>query len=352
MKINLETLLREKRFQAPEGWDWSFRTFDDGSQNKMKIRYGQVRSRASYKAVAVIIGGLGDFGEQYFELANQLIAEGIKPIIIDMPGQGGSSRYLPEQPMRRHSKGFDVILSQLHSIFDENVVSSAIDINDNHKRLPCILIAHSMAGHIALRYLAEYNKSSRGLDIFTCATLTSPMLGIQAVRQFPAFLRFPIIKLLSLRPSAYVPGGCDWYDGYRERLGFEGIFSSDPVRYEIQRAYYNDPAHQFLVTGSPTNKWLLDAYLSCKKIEEKGYLEKIHTPVLIGIAGADRLVDNTATHAALKRLKHAEYIEFADCQHEIFMESDKFRTPFIERFFTFIKDNVLNRIDAGKTYIQ
>lgn len=348
MKIDLATLLLQKRFRPPEGWDWSFRTFD----TDMKIRYGQVRSRKAYDAVALIVGGLGDFGEQYYELANQLEDRNIKAIVIDLPGQGGSSRYLPAQPMKRHSKGFDLILSQLHTIIDEIVLSAAIDVDDNHKRLPCILVAHSMGGHVALRYLAEYNKSSRNTNIFSCAILSAPMLGIQAVNQFVPWLRHTILKILSLRSTSFVPGGSHWYDGYRERLGFKGIFSSDAERYEIQRAYFTDPDHQFLAIGSPTNKWLLDAYQSCKKIDSAGYLEKVEIPVLIGLAGADKLVDNAAILRSVKRLKHGELMEILDSQHEIFMESDKFRKPFIDRFFTFVEENVLNGSDKGKTYIQ
>jgi len=348
MKLNLQTLLQQRRFRSPDGWDWSFRTFEDN----IKIRYGHTRSRKPYQAIVVVIGGLGDFGEQYFELANQLEENNLKAIIIDMPGQGGSSRYIPNEPMKRHSKGFDIILSQLHQVIDEVVLSTAIDIEDNYKRLPIILFAHSMGGHIAVRYLSEYNKTSRGHTIFSCAILSAPMIGIKNVNYFPSFLRYPILKILSLIPTAYVPGGCGWYDGYRERTGFKGIFSSDPERYELQRAYFTNPDTQFLAIGSPTNKWLLDAYLSCKKIEQIGYVEKIEIPVLVGIAGSDELVDNSATHKMVPRLKHGELIEIQWSQHEIVMESDKFRTPFMERSFTFIEDNVLNKADKGKTYIQ
>lgn len=348
MKLDLATILLQKRFRPPDNWDWSYRTIDA----TMKVRYGQVRSRKAYDAVAVIIGGLGDFGEQYYELVNQLDERNIKAIIIDMPGQGGSSRYIPDQPMKRHSKGFDLILSQIHTVIDEIALSAAIDMEDNHKRLPCILVAHSMGGHIALRYLSEYNKSTRGTNIFSAAVLSAPMLGIQAVNQFAPLLRHTLLKLLALRPTSFVPGGSHWYDGYRERIGFKGIFSSDPERYEIQRAYFTDPDHQFLVTGSPTNKWLLDAYLSCKKIAGAGYLEKIEIPVLIGVAGSDRLVDNSSILSGAKRLKHCELMEIPDSQHEILMESDQFRGPFIDRFFTFVEENVLNSSDKGKTYIQ
>ncbi|MBL8641618.1 MAG: alpha/beta hydrolase [Alphaproteobacteria bacterium] len=348
MKLDLATLLLQRRFRAPDHWDWSYRSFHDGT----KIRYGQVRARKPYQAVAVIIGGLRDFGEQYYELANELEDKHIKSIIIDLPGQGGSSRYLPDEPMKRHSNGFDVVLSQLHSIMDEIVLSAAIDSEDNHKRLPCVLIGHSMGAHLSLRYLSEYNRSSRGSTIFKAATLSAPMIGIQAVNQFPPLLRHVILKILSLFPKSFVPGGCAWYDGYRERFAFKGIFSTDPERYELQRAYFSDPDHQFLVIGSPTNKWLLDAYYSCQKMEKKDYLEKIEIPVLIGLAGSDKLIENTSILEAAKRLKQSELMEIPNCHHEIFMESDKFRKPFVERFFTFIEENVLNKTDKGKTYIQ
>ncbi len=345
--MDKQTLLSQPRFQPPKDWDWSYKTVDG-----MKIRYGLPRSRKSYDAVVTIIGGLGDFGEQYFELANELESRNIKPIIIDMPGQGGSSRYLPDMPMRRHSVSFDIALKQLHAVIDEIVLSAAIDMNDNHKRLPMILIAHSMGGHMALRYLSEYNRSTQGVTIFSAAALSAPMLGIQAINRFPFWLRTPILRLLSLSPTSYVPGGCDWFDGYRERPGFNGIFSSDPERYELQRAYFSNPDYKFLVTGSPTNKWLLDAYTSCNKIETEGYVEKIDIPVLIGVAGEDKLVDNTNIYKTFKRLKNSKILDIRHSQHEILMEADKYRLPFVQGFFTFIEENVLNKVDKGKTYIQ
>ena len=340
-------LLQQRRFQPPEGWDWGFRTVDG-----VKIRYGQPRTRKNYDAVVAIVGGLGDFGEQYYEFANDLDAKNLKPIIIDLPGQGGSSRYLPDDPMKRHSDGFDKLLAQIHVVMDEIVLSSAIDAEDNHKRLPIILVAHSMGGHIALRYLAEYNKSTRGTDIFSCAILSAPMMGMQAVNAFPRVIAKSILALLSLRPKDYVPGGSAWYDGYRERPGFRGIFSSDPERYALQSAYYSHPDYAFLATGSPTNKWLLDAVKSCAILNNPEYLKKITTPVLIAVAGSDKLVDNRNILQAAKYMPRAEILTIDGAQHEIIMEKDCFRGCFIERFFTFIEDNVLNSPDKGKTYIK
>jgi lysophospholipase len=346
MKIDFNHLISQKRFQPPADWNWISHTIDN-----VIIRYGQSHSHKTYDAVCVIVGGLGDFGEQYFEIANHLDAHAIKPIIIDMPGQGGSSRYIPDQPMKRHSDGFDKLLSQMHHIFDEVVLPSAIDINDHRKRLPIVLLAHSMAGNIAIRYLSEYNKSVDGTPIFACAAITAPMLDMRAVNAFPPAFRLPIVRFLALQPTAYVPGGSDWYDGYRERPGFKGIFTSDPERYELQRAYFTHPDFKYLATGSPTRKWLFDAFTSCNKIKDSGYLEKIETPILVAIAGKDQLVVNATTRNAAKRLKFGELLEIDGAQHEILMESDCYRTPFVERFFTFLEENVLNKPDKGKTTI-
>jgi lysophospholipase len=254
--------------------------------------------------------------------------------------------------MKRHSEGFDKALHQLHTVIENVVLSAAIDADDNHKRLPMILCAHSMGGNFALRYLAEYNKTSHNQPIFTCAAFTSPMFGIYAVNVVPPFVRIPLLKFLSLAPTAYVPNGCDWFDGYRERPGLKGIFSSDLERFALQRAYFTHPDYQFLVTGSPTNKWLRDALASCRTIQQKDYVENITTPVFIGIAGQDRLIQNSAIWDVVKRLKNGESLEIPESQHEILMERNPIRQQFVERFFTFIEENVLNKPDKGKTYIQ
>lgn len=345
--MDKSNILSQSRFQPPENWEWNLYTIDN-----VKIRYGLSRTRHAYDGVMVILGGLGDFGEQYFELAHECIAQNLKPIIVDMPGQGGSSRYLPDKPMRRHSDGFDKILTQLHTVFDEIVYSTAIDENDNHKRLPIFLIAHSMGGHIALRYLAEQNKSSRGQNIFAASIIVAPMVGIRTVELFPSIIASALVKLFSFFPTSYVIGGCDWFDGYRERPGFKGIFTSDPERYELQRLYYTGEKTSYLATGSPTNKWLADAVVSCKILQSRDYLKKIEIPVLVALAGEDKLVNNTSARKAISSIKNIETMEIEGAQHEIIMEADKFRGPFIDRVFTFLRDNVLNKPDNGKISIQ
>ncbi len=339
-------LLSQPRFQPIENWDWSYRELSG-----IKIRYGLPRTRKAYRAITVIIGGLGDFGEQYFELSQDLDNRGIKPIIIDLPGQGGSGRYL-KNPHKRHSAGFDELLRDLSILIDEVALSAAIDIENNHLRLPALMMGHSLGGHLALRYLAEYNKTSRGQTIFSAAALTAPMVRIKIVEKIPKLLRFGLIKLLALNPTSYVPGGCDWSEQYRERSGLKGIFSQDEERAALQKAFFAHPEYGHLAIGSPTNKWLNDAVKSCKILTRKNYLEQIKTPVFIGIAGDDQLISNIAIREVASRIERCELLEIKGAQHEILMEKDEYRSAFLDRFFTFIDNNVFNSPNDGKIFIQ
>ena len=133
-----EALLTQPRFQKPDKWDWTSRVVEG-----VKIRFGQPRLRQNFDAVLVILGGIRDTGEQYFEFAHELIAHNVKPVIIDLPGQGGSEHFL-KNPHKRHSQGFEKDLSLLHLVIAENILSGAVSSEDNHKRLPLILFGHSL----------------------------------------------------------------------------------------------------------------------------------------------------------------------------------------------------------------
>ncbi|HNQ92645.1 MAG TPA: alpha/beta hydrolase [Alphaproteobacteria bacterium] len=338
-------ILSQPRFQPPENWDWSFRTL-----NGIKIRYGQPRSRKIYSAIVLILGGLGDFGEKYFEFCHDLESRNIKPIIIDLPGQGGSGRYL-DNPHKRHSAGFDELLKDIHILVDEIVLSAAIDAEDNHKRLPMILFGHSMGGHLALRYLVEYNKTSRGQQIFCAAVMTAPMIKIKTFDPIPDFVTKLLVKFMALRPTAYVSGGSDWHEEFRNRTRIPNYYTHDPERGTLQNAFLLHPEYSHLATGSPTNKWLYDAVNSCLLLKKKDYLEKIDVPVFIALAGNDLRVSNKAKRKAASHIKNCELQELDGASHEILMEKDEYRSAFLDRFFTFLENNVFNKDDKGKSFI-
>ncbi len=52
---------------------------------------------------------------------------------------------------------------------------------------------------------------------------------------------------------------------------------------------------------------------------ERGFPEKIVTPILIVAAGADRVVGTPAERDYVKRLTKANYVEIEGAEHEILM---------------------------------
>ena len=344
--LSASSLLNQPRFQAPEKWDWSISIL-----NGVKTRFGQPRTKQNFEAVAVLFGGLRDSGEQYFELAHELIGRNIKPFFIDLPGQGGSTHFLPNSH-KRHSQGFEQDLKCLHKIIDENVLSSAVWSEDNHKRLPIVLLAHSMGGNLALRYLHDYNKTSRGKTIFAAGVLFAPLLGIKVVENWPAGLIRVAAEFLNLvKGEGYAPGGTDWFEGYKEAPMVKGYFSSDPERLKLQDALFLAPNNAHLITGSPTNRWLRDALASCAILKAPAYLSEVSTPLLVFLAGQEQIVSNAAIRRAVKALPHAKSLEISGAQHEILMEDDKYRKIALDHFFTFLTENVLNGPEKGMTYI-
>jgi lysophospholipase len=88
--------------------------------------------------------------------------------------------------------------------------------------------------------------------------------------------------------------------------------------------------------AGPTWGWLQAAYRSMTRVMAPGFAETIQTPVLICGAGRDRIVRVEAERAFARRLPHGTYLELADSEHEILMESDSIRARFWSAFDEFV----------------
>lgn len=330
-------------FRPPDNWDWGYKYLSG-----VQVRYGLSRSRKEYDAVCVVIGGLGDFAEQYYELAHNLEAQKIKPIIIDLPGQGGSGRYL-KNPHKRHTVGFDRILKDIHVLIEDVVLSAAVDLQDNHKRLPIIMLAHSMGAHFALRYLSEYNQTSRKQPIVTAVALTAPMCKIKALETMHPYFAKLKLNFLSLFPNSYVPGGSNWV---KKEISPQNLLPLDYARGNIKNYWIVRATTSHLAVGSPTNRWLLEAVRSCNLLEKENYVETIQIPVLVALAGEDSVVSNQAIRALIGRLPKGELLTLPGCEHEILMERDTHRSEFLKQLFTFVDKHIFSKDDRGKVYIS
>lgn len=303
-----ESVTLAARFLAPEGWRWH----DFKNADGRTLRFGSVFPAGKPRAIVVVLPGLSEFCEKYFEVARDLLARDCAVWVLDWRGQGRSDRYLPN-PHKRHSEGFDRDISDLDRWVRDYVRPSC-------GGSPMVMLAHSMGGNIGLRYLAGHP------GIFRAAAFSAPMVGIRALRHLPRALASFLTRLFGeeLGPR-YVPGGKDWAaDGAAARA--RKLLTSDPERGAVHDFWMaREPALQI---GAVTFGWLRAAYLSCLALQAPGIPEKIDIPCLLAVAGYEGLVDNRAIRRLAMRMRQARLLELPRARHEILMERDAYRDIF------------------------
>ena len=304
----------EARFLPPEGWQEGY--FGNPDTNH-KIRFGYAQ-HSNPSGCILLLGGLSEFAEKYFETIHDLLARNLSVWTMDWAYQGLSTRNQDNQH-KRHSDGFDADLSDLHFFIQNHILPQS-------PSLPMVMVGHSMGGHLGLRYLAQHP------DMFKAAAFSAPMLGIKDLQIYGAAIKF-LLRLLSPFHRGYIPGGSDWHEAMRKSDGND-IFSSDPVRDQVHNAWcLTNPALQ---VGAPTLGWLWESINSIHSLTPEA-LSKIKTPVLLTTAGKEKIVLNKAIKAAASHIPHASYLEIEGAKHEILMEKDEYRMQFFKAFDGLLK---------------
>lgn len=257
--------------------------------------------------------------EKYLETIEELNQEGFNVYSLDWRGQGLSSRILAN----RH-KGFiddyDVYLDDLNLFVTKIVMPESFH--------PLIIIAHSMGGHIALRFMHDHP------DVVDMAVLTSPMIDI-----FGSSLSRKFVKLIARMAiktgfsHSYTIGSGDYT--VEKFKGNE--LTSDPVRFtDAQNAIIKNPD---LALGGVTYGWLSATLKSIDILIQPGFAAKITTPILMVIAGNDKIVSTNAQKQFCTMLPNCKLIEISEARHEIFKETDVIRSIFRREFnrFTHVK---------------
>ena len=131
--------------------------------------------------------------------------------------------------------------------------------------------------------------------------------------------------MLKLCHDKYVPGGHDWKETVRNKES--DVFSNDPVRRHIHNQWcLSNPRLQ---VGSPTYTWLYESLKSIISLRNKQTLRGIKTPIIMACAGQEELVDNATIKRAVKILDNATLINLEKSKHEILVETDEVRDPFL-----------------------
>ena len=189
------------------------------------IRYGIWYSHKENKRGSVILlNGRREFMEKYAETIRELNQRGFDVYSLDWRGQGLSSRMLANR-----NKGF--IKNYNNYLNDLNLFVSKIVQPDAAN--PLVILAHSMGGHIALRFIHEHP------EIADKTVLVSPMINILTSPLPGWFVR--LIAWIATKAGldhAYIIGSGDYtvekFKGNR--------LTSDPERFmDENRAIKENP---------------------------------------------------------------------------------------------------------------
>jgi lysophospholipase len=260
------------------------------------------------RGTILILNGRSEFIEKYRETAGELIARGFRVFGFDWRGQGLSTR-MPEGDQTGHYDSFDPLVRDAATVADQ-VVKPATEG-------PLILLGHSMGGHLALRLMAARP------DLAAGAILTAPMtapIAAPAARR-AAQLLSPLAAALG-RGRRYALGEAA-YDPQR-LLDPARLLSGDPVRNRVQADWFRD--HPDYRVSGITWGWLAAAFRSTGEILRAA--PGIRVPVLMLLAGQERLVDNAASRRVAQRMPDCRVIVYPQSRHEILMERDDIRAAF------------------------
>jgi lysophospholipase len=284
-----------------------------------RIRYGiWPVSPLSFKADLLLLNGRTEFMEKYAETIGELNGRGFTVFSFDWRGQGLSSRALANRH-KGHVEDFSQYLADL-----DRFVAQVVCLR---RQGSLIALAHSMGGHLLLRYLHEHPK------MVDRAVLSAPMIDIAT---------FPLPRILARWlvqwgqnfgwEKRFAPGSGNWSLSPAQFPG--NRLTSDRGRFMDEiRAVSQNPE---LALGGVTYQWLAASFRSIALLAAPGYPEGIQTPVLMLSAGADQVVCNRAQKALARRLPHCRFAAIPGSRHEILKERDAIRAVFWTLFDRFV----------------
>lgn len=284
------------------------------SSDNKKIAYLKHLSKNRETAI-ILLPGKSESYIKYAELMYDLNAPGVSFFVLDHRGMGFSERSLNDRD-KVHAERFEDYVTDLKS-FMETVVFP-------QKFRNRFILAHSMGGTVAIRYLETAAPDINGV------ILCSPMLGINT-----RFLPEPAAVLLT-KIMVSLGKGKNYCITQGKRKPHK--FKNNPLTasrnrwhlwQEITLKQYPETA-----TGGATYQWVYESLMAGRQALKDCW--KIKTPLLVLKAEKDAVVTAGAIDALCKKTA-GEMVSFPDAGHEILMETDPVRDNALERIKQFMK---------------
>jgi len=291
------------QWQAPDGW--LLRRFDWPGAGRGRILWQ---------------GGRGDIFEKYLELFAHWHAAGWSVTSLDWRGQGGSGRVSPD-PHVGDIADFADYIADFRAFWRDWQDEAAG---------PCVLMGHSMGGHLVLRAVVE------GAATPDALVLSAPMLGLKSPLGWTLGERLAhqIVRLGD-------PARAAWRSNEKPgtMMSRQQLLTYDPDRYADELWWQS--AEPALVLGPPSWRWVAQAFTSTRQVRRDPRLSSLPVPVLLIVPLADQLVDPRAALGIAKRLPDARLLTFGkEAAHEILREADPSRARAIAEIDAFLADKV------------
>ena len=304
----------------------SFVTADD-----INIAYA-VNFKDPERPYIIIIPGRSEAYLKYQELAYDFDQLGYDCIIIDHRGQGLSQRLLKNR-LKGYVEKFDDYAQDLHQL-----LSQVLPEKYPKQCYSSFMLAHSMGGPIALRYLQKYQHNVQAL------VLSSPMIAISSGKS-PQWLANALVNI-GVKINTWLTNEPWYFFGQSDnaKMSFtHNILMHSPERFASFQALYQDRPE--LKLGGVTFHWLKQSLIVNEAIFHD--IEKITLPVLTIQAGKERLVDNQAQNNFCQQLQQINYDACVDgkpliiegAYHELFFEIDQYRNTAIEATLAWFNNN-------------
>jgi lysophospholipase len=286
--------------------------------NGHRLRFGRAEAlEGTAKGLVLLLNGRSEFLEKYAEVAQGLTARGYTVLSLDWRGQGLSVREL-ETRQKGYVRTFDDYLADLDLFYDLHVKAAGF---------PVSILAHSMGGHLALRFMHDHPME------VDRAVLVSPMVDI-VTAPFPriAARAMANIACASGFAESYVLGGANYTP---ENVRFEtNRLTHDQEQFENEKRLIADTPD--LALGDVTYAWVKAAFDSIETLSGRGYARQIKTPVMMVSAREDRVVSVKAQKRLFKNMSGCEFVSIPGAFHEILHETDPIREVFWNNFDGFM----------------
>jgi lysophospholipase len=285
----------------------------------IRLRYGYWPHQGeNHGGAVVVLGGRAEFMEKYIETIGELNIRGFDAFSLDWRGQGLSDRVLPDRT-RGYVRAYADYMADLKLFLDE-----VVKPNSNG---PLIVMAHSMGAAIVLHHLRRF---PCGIDR---AVLLSPMINFRT-EPIPYAIAKGYCRILVKLGRAH-----DNIPSLRHNEAYQGAFAGnwlthDAARFNrVRQVLQANP--QLMIVGV-TYGWLAASFQATDAIQRPGFAQRIQTPMLVVLAGKDRVVSNTATGRFVAQLPVQRTLCIEGAYHEILQERDGMRAQFWQAFDRFI----------------